>query len=342
MSSACRTIDLAGLNAAAEPCTSTVLMSSSCSRDGCGGLTPLDDGRVVNDRELKRAANEARIVHAYVNRNPGVRDAVTALQRGLKTYMDSVQAVADWYTEMFNNFVHSMGGIEKVQEAVRTAATLLAEVHKALPPNWPGGLDYGRAIDIANDGIPVVWVPPAEILVELVAAPDRAARLALLHSHQGELLADVYRVLGEVTHSDLAGQMPLAQAAVDTWAGGQIEAAQSLAVTVVEAVVTRYHAKGRSYAKVREAAKIDLDDDSLSIAELRLSVALAPLWTFYTPWFPSSGDPLPDALSRHVTVHQADIGHYTADNALIAVLLVASMLRAFQEFLEEQDARSQP
>lgn len=295
----------------------------------------------MKDSELARAAKEARTLQSWLDRNPGVREGIASAQRVLKSYTESVQAFAEWYSDIFNNFVTSVGGIERIQEAARTAGALLAEVYRALPPNWPGGVDYVKAIELANEGIPVVWVPPGHVLEQLVAAPDRPAQLAVLHAHRDDLIADVRRVLDEVTHADLSGQIPLAKAAFESWSSGHEESAQALAVTVIEAVVTRYYAAGRKYDQVRAAAKIDLDND-LSISELRLAVAVAPLSTFYTPWFPNQGTAAPDELSRHVTVHQADIGHYTPDNALLSIMLLASTLRAFEEVLEERDALAQP
>jgi hypothetical protein len=47
--------------------------------------------------------------------------------------------------------------------------------------------------------------------------------------------------------------------------------------------------------------------------------------------------PQPESLSRHVSVHQADPAHYTRGNATVAAMLVASVLRALQEFQEAAD-----
>lgn len=317
-------------------------LNSSVGGHVGGAIGPECNDRRVKESELRRAADEARTLQAWLDRNPGVRDRLISAQRLLKTYNDSVLAAVEWYSDTFNSFVHSVGGIERIQEAARTAGALLADVYRALPPNWPAGVDYVKVIDLANDGIPVVWVPPGPILEHVVAAVSRPAQLAVLHSHRDELIADIGRVLDEVTHVELGGQIPLAKAALESWSSGHEESAQALAVTVIEAVVTRHYARGRKYEQVRAAAKIDLDNDALSISELRLAVAVAPLSTFYTPWFPNQGEPAPDTLSRHVTVHQADVGHYTSDNALLSIMLLASTLRAFQEMLDERDALAAP
>jgi hypothetical protein len=187
-------------------------------------------------------------------------------------------------------------------------------------------------------------VPPGDVLIELAAAEDRPAQMAVLLAHADELHADINRTLDEVTHPTLAGQLPLVRAAVAAWAAGYPQAAQSLAVTVTEAVISRHYAKGTPYGEISERVKIDLDSPAgeTSISETRFVVAVAPIASFYTPWWPSSGTPAPKPLSRHVTVHQADIAHYTPDNVLIALLLQTSVLRAFQEVLELQDVEASP
>ena len=68
-----------------------------------------------------------------------------------------------------------------------------------------------------------------------------------------------------------------------------------------------------------------------AITELRRAIALAPIERFYTEWYPSSGRPAPAELSRHVTIHQATLDHFSRSNALLAVMLMTSLLREFQQ-----------
>jgi hypothetical protein len=62
-----------------------------------------------------------------------------------------------------------------------------------------------------------------------------------------------------------------------------------------------------------------------------VSAALAPIPTFFTPWFRDQGTSPPAELSRHVSVHHADIAHFTEENALIAAMLVTSVMKAVDE-----------
>jgi hypothetical protein len=205
----------------------------------------------------------------------------------------------------------------------------LARIRESRPPNWPDRMDYDRLTEVIQaDGIPLVWVPRAAIVSELLAAKDRPARIAILAAHRSEIVEDCRTVLATVNDPSYVGKMQLALQAVDALDTGHDEAAQALATVVVESS-TRLAIDEQS-KKVQNRVRIDLDD--VAYVEIRLRAALAPLDVFYTDWHPTmTPNPMPDALSRHVTCHCAEPTHFTEGNALTAILLAASVLRALQE-----------
>ncbi|MEU6205378.1 hypothetical protein ABZ814_17575 [Micromonospora musae] len=204
-----------------------------------------------------------------------------------------------------------------------------------LPPNWPMGnpeLIENVFSIVQDEGIPLVWVPRKDIVRQVLQSANRDERIKVLLMHREDVIQDCRDVLAKVSDGELVSQLPLATSAVDAFADGHDEAAQSLAVVVTETVVSR--TIDRDYKKVKDAVKID-DWGDLSVAELRLRTALAAIGPFYAAWFPSWGTPAPTELSRHVTVHQADVGHYTPGNSIVAVMLMTSILRATQELHEQ-------
>jgi hypothetical protein len=221
-------------------------------------------------------------------------------------------------------------------------ALMLEQLRETQPPNWSDDIDLEQVLAvIQEDGLPLVWLPRAEIIAEVLDAPNRAARVEVLLRHADELIVDCREVLAAVRHETLTGQLPLAGRAVDALEAGHHEAAQALAVVVTETAVAR--AIRGKYEDVK--SQVLFDPDLVPYTEMRLRAALAPIGPFYTTWYASSGTPAPEALSRHVTVHQADHTHYTEGNALVAVLLATSVLRALQELQElaeasEDDAQS--
>lgn len=229
------------------------------------------------------------------------------------------------------------------------AVQKLAErVQEAMPPNWPSKLDWRKAVNIIQDeGIPLVWVPRSSIVEQIVAAPDWQSRMALLLEHRLNLVADCRDVLESVSHTALIDQVPLVRRAVDAFEAGHPEAAQALAVVVTETVVSRTIEVDRKYARNHggtyavTAEQVLFDPHFVPFTRLRQRAALAPIAVFYTEWWPGMGTPAPDKLSRQVTVHHAQLDHYTSGNATIAILLATSVLRGVQELQEFKEAAQQ-
>lgn len=205
----------------------------------------------------------------------------------------------------------------------------------AMPPNWPEDIDYERLhVTVYEHGLPIVWVPRAEVLEEVLRQDERDERLRALREHQAEVVEDCAVVLAEVTHPRLAKQVPLARAAVDALREGHPEAAQALAVTVADSTIREFLDK--KYGKVKELVWTDLDE--VAIMRLRTVAALAPVHVFFREYWPGPDTAPPVALSRHVTIHMATVDHVHGDNALVAVMLLASLLRTFHEMASVAEA----
>jgi hypothetical protein len=54
------------------------------------------------------------------------------------------------------------------------------------------------------------------------------------------------------------------------------------------------------------------------------------------------GDPIPGELSRHVVAHSATVAHFSQENALLALMLVTSILREMHEWCEEVRSMDAP
>lgn len=238
------------------------------------------------------------------------------------------KAVATW--------VRPIG--EQIAAAFAANPELLAAIERLLdqlPENWPRrGVELERVTEvIQRDGLPLVWVPPAEIVAAVLAAPHRAARVAVLLDHADELVRDCRRVLAQVHTERLRTQLPLAPRVLDAFEAGHHEAAQALAVVVTDAVIASW-LPGK-YEAVAQA--VNFDPKEVPIDWVGLQAAVAPLANFKARYFAGHGD-RPDALNRQVTVHYADAEHFDRGNALVGCLLMTSVLRALQEFEERAAA----
>jgi hypothetical protein len=209
-------------------------------------------------------------------------------------------------------------------------AKLLEPLIRRLPPNWPRDVDLATAQSvIQEEGLPLVWVPRAEIVTSLLAAPDRQARVEILLAHESTVVSDCRAVLTDISHPTLSGQLPLALKALEAFEAGHREAAQALAMNVTETAVLRTLG---SYAQARELAAIGPET---RLCQLRCQAALSPIVALYTSWRPEWGVPRPEVVSRHVAVHQADAQSYTREYALVTVMAMTSILRGLQERAED-------
>ena len=98
---------------------------------------------------------------------------------------------------------------------------------------------------------------------------------------------------------------------------------------VREWIAEKFH-KVKKHVLEADPAKAKANEPWIP-SRLRLEMMILPLLKFYDDWHPKSGMSAPTDLSRHVTAHQATDAHYTTVNALVAVMLMTSLLAGFTD-----------
>ncbi len=207
----------------------------------------------------------------------------------------------------------------------------------ATPRNWDDlaeeDYDFDRIGEIAASGIPLAWVPRASVIHELLIAEEHSARLLVLLEHAAEILDDCEEEI-DVTSSELAEVVPLAQQAITAYRNGTRQAGGVLAVAVATRMIERAGWKGDSK---QLAKKIRLSEET----PLQLALETAtrvPFTAFQANWRP--GDPHPEALSRHVVAHDLDAEHLSDANSLVAIMLVSSFIRTAQAAWERDQRKA--
>ena len=203
---------------------------------------------------------------------------------------------------------------------------------EATPPNWPDDINLGPVVSIVQDeGIPLVWVPRSEHVTALIEQVSRDARLTYLAAHETDIIEDCRAVLAQVTAGQVLEMARLAIRATDALQDGHREAAQALAVTVTDSAIEDVVGSGTRYKARPERVRVS---GELPYSDVKAFLPLAAVVPFLFSEAPanrwSSAEP-PDELSRHLTVHQPHRAYRDPRNALIAVMLAASVLRAVQE-----------
>jgi hypothetical protein len=272
-----------------------------------------------------------RVTEFWESSGPMILAQREAMQAALEQMRPTIEAAYAALAQMQPALEAAQRALAQLPDLRTTAAQGL---RRAYPPNWdPDGvrLRYIRAI-VGDDGIPIAWVPRGAIVTELMAANNRAERIEILDSHRADIVSDCTDCLEACSAIELADAATMAKRALDAFGDGHYQAGQALAVVVAERIITDHLADGPgpgSYDRAKREAEFRGD---IMLAELRRTVAVAPIVRFYARWFPWDDDPPPPELSRHVSVHHADSQQYSPSNALLALMLLVSLLREFTEW----------
>lgn len=238
-----------------------------------------------------------------------------------------------------------------VLERMKTTPALETALLLKRPNNWWGtGLNPKVLFTIAKDeGIPVAYVPSAEILIDLAAAPDRNARMAILLVRKQEIINQCKDIINDCDDPWIVNERALVGKAVAAYEDGHLEAATALAVSVGESLATwastprskffNSEEEKEAWEKSRKVnSKYKWAELELSRAENDISphkILMAPIPQFFKSWKPNKGQKPPKFLSRHVVAHQPTLEHFSPENALLALMLVTSILHDIQEWSEE-------
>lgn len=184
-------------------------------------------------------------------------------------------------------------------------------------------------------GIPLTWVPPADVIRALVAAPDGPARAIVLEANRDAIVGSCRQVLTEVASPDLQHQVRLLEECVDMMDSGRHQGAQALAASVWDTVCrgvwrAEPHLNGgkRWNYKEVDARLPDIDDDD-TVIEFRQAYLFAPFVNACDSFW--DNDPVPTTFNRHANVHAAGPTQYTVANALTALMLAVSLVRELEE-----------
>ena len=271
-----------------------------------------------------------------------------------------LRGVGEIVVRSLRDVIEQFGHVDDpdAHEKAQTNPALAVAMDWLRPRNWhASGLTPDDILPVAGDcGIPVVWVPSTEVLVEITAA-DPSDRIGILVSHRDEVLTHCEVLLAQCCDPELQESRTLTGRALDALRTGHHEAAMALAVAVAESLAfwvseiraARFDShdecgmhdaqrgKHRDLARRYRRAKELLDQMESDGRESRFDVIrralLAPIPSFFTKFH--DGDPVPATVSRHATVHRPTVEHLSPANALLSVMLCTSYLREQQQWIND-------
>jgi hypothetical protein len=224
---------------------------------------------------------------------------------------------------------------EELAKTLRQFATGFEEQLRAgAPPNWQFGDDWPSLTVISDmverDGIPLAWVPRGEIVVGLVRAEGIEARRAILADREADIIQDCFTCLDDVDAPELTEFVASVREAARAFQDQHAKPAQALATVVLDATLRLLFATPDfSYAGIRR--KLTGVWDNAPLRYMRSALVLAAIPDALEQFWPGRGDQVPVRFNRHASTHTIHVEQYTRTNALVAIMVITSLLREAHE-----------
>lgn len=248
------------------------------------------------------------------------------------------------------------GGIAQSLDVVAKIGATFAEQQSALFKNLAPALEAIRAnfyppnlraiedlrfeaveTVVLADGIPLYGVPRTAIAEALVRAITMSKRREILGRRWKAISADCRAAVVACTSESVAPHVPFALAALNALDAGHTEAAQALAGSLVDTLVTGYFgAERHKYTP----SKKNTTTDAYNEFTIREFIAFGPMWQTYQQFFIANGDRVPGTFSRHATAHAVSTRQYNRRNAIQGLMVVCSLLYRLDEEATTLEART--
>jgi hypothetical protein len=183
---------------------------------------------------------------------------------------------------------------------------------------------------VMADGIALYGVPRTAIAVALVRADSAARRREILGRRWKTISADCREAVVGCRSGAVAPYLSFAFAALDALDGGHTAAAQALAGSLIDSLLSAYFGRNRwQYTPDKKGRRTTKAYEEFTVRQF---VAFAPMWQAYQQFWVDEGDAIPTTFSRNATAHAVSPRQFNRRNAVQALLFAASLLC----FLDEQ------
>jgi hypothetical protein len=237
---------------------------------------------------------------------------------------DSVAKIAQQFAAQQSSWLKTLGPtLERLRESF-------------YPPNLRGieDLEFEDVEKVVMaDSIALYGVPRTALAEALVRADSVAKRREILGRRWKAVSADCRDVVEGFQSQAVAPYVPSALAALDALDGGHTAAAQALAGSLIDSLLTAYFGKNRyQYTPDRKGKRTTKVYEEFTVRQF---IAFAPMWQTYQQFWVDEGDTVPTTFSRNATAHTVSPRQFNRRNTVQGLLFATSLLY----FLDEQASR---
>lgn len=186
---------------------------------------------------------------------------------------------------------------------------------------------------VMADSIALYGVPRTATAEALIRADSAAKRREILGRRWKAISADCREAVGGFESEAVAPYVPFALAALDALDGGHTAAAQALAGSLIDSLITAYFGKDRcQYTPDKKGKRTTKAYKEFTARQF---VAFAPMWQTYQQFWVDEGNTVPTTFNRNATAHTVSPRQFNRRNTVQALLFATSFLC----FLDEQASR---
>lgn len=189
---------------------------------------------------------------------------------------------------------------------------------------------------VMADSIALYGVPRAAIAEALIRAGSATKRREILGRRWQAISADCRSALDGCDSESVAGYVSFGLAALNALDNGHAEAAQALAGSLIDSLLSSYFGKERTnYTPDRKGKRTTKAYEEFTVRQF---VAFAPVWQTYQQFWVDDGDKIPTTFSRNATAHTVSPRQYNRRNAVQALLFATSLVYFFNEQASRRSA----
>jgi hypothetical protein len=210
-------------------------------------------------------------------------------------------------------------------------------VTRYYPKNWVGvDVDADDALRLAQDeGLPRVWVPRGELVLELLGAADAAARRALLEARADDIVSDCAEAAAGVSHAALQEHRKRLIEATEAHRAGLHGPAQAMSAVVTTALLQWVYAHEHLRQVKKSEWRAPADADELAFRVFKVTVLIEAAVLAIQGGRDALPDEKLDRFNRHDTLHRVADEAYVLPNAMTALMLATGLLAEADQLLTD-------
>ncbi|TKS96136.1 hypothetical protein [Streptomyces lasalocidi] len=218
--------------------------------------------------------------------------------------------------------------------AAASLQSMLEGLNSGMPHNWQTErLLYRDMIRVAAAGVPLAWVPPADVIRWLLAAGNESSRLKVIEDCSSDILASCHAALKAASGDQISTKRELLEECVFMAEQGMWPGVQALAVNASYSLVHQIFIRDPEWLTAGNAYDFTNVVSDGCHTEFDASISdcfrKAALFLPFARVLDNSGAHRTASmgLNWHSTVIEVNPTQYSKCNALIALMLAVSVLR---------------